>query len=135
MADESMNPEPRNEGSLSDLDARLRAAREREARSAGAEGGGGGTSAGLGLGLRIGVERAMATCVEVHHDEKGIVWPVRTAAGRLPMSTVGAPGGMSSSGSAGCGTGVGTGAGGWMGAWQCGVGWSTWSVTRAAGGI
>jgi prolyl-tRNA synthetase len=27
----------------------------------------------------IGVERAMATCVEVHHDEKGIVWPVSVA--------------------------------------------------------
>jgi prolyl-tRNA synthetase len=27
----------------------------------------------------IGVERAMATCVEVHHDAKGIVWPVSVA--------------------------------------------------------
>jgi prolyl-tRNA synthetase len=27
----------------------------------------------------IGVERAMATCVEVHHDEKGIVWPAAIA--------------------------------------------------------
>src|SRR3954463_13266706 len=63
----------------------------------------------------------------------GMVWPVMTAAGRLPMSTVGAPGGISISGSAGCGTGGGTGAGGWIGAWQCGEGWSTWSVTRAAG--
>src|SRR5690348_7827594 len=27
----------------------------------------------------IGVERAMATAVEVHHDEKGIVWPVAIA--------------------------------------------------------
>ena len=27
----------------------------------------------------IGVERAMAACVEVHHDAKGIVWPVSVA--------------------------------------------------------
>jgi prolyl-tRNA synthetase len=27
----------------------------------------------------IGVERAMATCVEVHHDAKCIVWPVSVA--------------------------------------------------------
>ncbi len=27
----------------------------------------------------IGVERAMATIIEVHHDEKGIVWPVSVA--------------------------------------------------------
>jgi prolyl-tRNA synthetase len=27
----------------------------------------------------IGVERAMATIVEVHHDEKGIIWPVAVA--------------------------------------------------------
>jgi prolyl-tRNA synthetase len=27
----------------------------------------------------IGVERAMATCVEVHHDEKGIAWPAAIA--------------------------------------------------------
>jgi prolyl-tRNA synthetase len=27
----------------------------------------------------IGVERAMATCIEVHHDEKGIVWPAAIA--------------------------------------------------------
>lgn len=27
----------------------------------------------------IGVERAMATCVEAHHDAKGIVWPVAVA--------------------------------------------------------
>ena len=27
----------------------------------------------------IGVERAMAACVEVHHDEKGIVWPAAVA--------------------------------------------------------
>jgi prolyl-tRNA synthetase len=27
----------------------------------------------------IGVERAMATAVEVHHDEKGIIWPVAIA--------------------------------------------------------
>ena len=27
----------------------------------------------------IGVERAMATIIEVHHDDKGIVWPVAVA--------------------------------------------------------
>src|ERR1700748_461022 len=27
----------------------------------------------------IGVERAMATCIEVHHDDKGIVWPAAIA--------------------------------------------------------
>jgi prolyl-tRNA synthetase len=27
----------------------------------------------------IGVERAMAACVEVHHDDKGIVWPIAVA--------------------------------------------------------
>jgi prolyl-tRNA synthetase len=27
----------------------------------------------------IGVERAMAACVEVHHDDKGIAWPVAVA--------------------------------------------------------
>jgi prolyl-tRNA synthetase len=27
----------------------------------------------------IGVERAMAACIEVHHDEKGIVWPTAVA--------------------------------------------------------
>jgi prolyl-tRNA synthetase len=27
----------------------------------------------------IGVERAMASCVEVHHDDKGIVWPAAIA--------------------------------------------------------
>ena len=27
----------------------------------------------------IGVERAMAACIEVHHDEKGIVWPASVA--------------------------------------------------------
>jgi prolyl-tRNA synthetase len=27
----------------------------------------------------IGVERAMATAVEVHHDDKGIIWPVAIA--------------------------------------------------------
>jgi prolyl-tRNA synthetase len=27
----------------------------------------------------IGVERAMATCIEVHHDEKGIIWPAAIA--------------------------------------------------------
>lgn len=46
----------------------------------------------------------------------GIVWLVIKAAGRFPISTVGAPGGTSMSGSAGCGTGVGIGAGGWIGA-------------------
>lgn len=32
----------------------------------------------------IGVERAMAACIEVHHDEKGIVWPAAIA----PFETV-----------------------------------------------
>lgn len=32
----------------------------------------------------IGVERAMATCVEVHHDARGIVWPASVA----PFETV-----------------------------------------------
>lgn len=59
MADESMNSEPRDEGSPSDFDARLRAAREREARPAGT-GGGDGPGSGLGLGLRIGVEMVAA---------------------------------------------------------------------------
>jgi prolyl-tRNA synthetase len=27
----------------------------------------------------IGVERAMAACIEVHHDEKGIAWPAAIA--------------------------------------------------------
>jgi prolyl-tRNA synthetase len=27
----------------------------------------------------IGVERAMAACIEVHHDEKGIIWPAAIA--------------------------------------------------------
>ena len=27
----------------------------------------------------IGVERAMAACIEVHHDDKGIVWPAAVA--------------------------------------------------------
>jgi prolyl-tRNA synthetase len=27
----------------------------------------------------IGVERALATCIEVHHDDKGIVWPAAIA--------------------------------------------------------
>lgn len=27
----------------------------------------------------IGVERAMASCIEVHHDDKGIVWPAAIA--------------------------------------------------------
>src|ERR1700722_1195693 len=28
---------------------------------------------------RIGVERAIAACIEVHHDDKGIVWPAAVA--------------------------------------------------------
>ena len=44
------------------------------------------------------------------------VMSVARAAGMLLISTVGQPGGMMFSGSAGCGTGVGVGAGGWMGA-------------------
>jgi prolyl-tRNA synthetase len=28
----------------------------------------------------IGVERAMAACIEVHHDDKGIIWPAAIAA-------------------------------------------------------
>ncbi len=62
MADDSMNSEPRDEGSLSDLDARLRAARAREVRSEGTDGNGS-TNAGLGLGLRIGVEMVSALAV------------------------------------------------------------------------
>jgi prolyl-tRNA synthetase len=27
----------------------------------------------------IGIERAMATCIEVHHDSKGIAWPAAIA--------------------------------------------------------
>jgi prolyl-tRNA synthetase len=27
----------------------------------------------------IGVERAMAACIEVHHDDKGIIWPAAVA--------------------------------------------------------
>jgi prolyl-tRNA synthetase len=27
----------------------------------------------------IGVERAMATCIEVHHDDRGIIWPASIA--------------------------------------------------------
>jgi hypothetical protein len=47
---------------------------------------------------------------------QGMVCPPITAAGRFPMSTVGAPGGINMRGNPGCGMGVGTGAGGWMGA-------------------
>ncbi len=84
MADESMNSEPRNEGSLSDLDARLRAAREREARSAGTDGGGAGsTTAGLGLGLRIGVEMVAALAVGL-----GIGWGLDHWIGTWPVFTV-----------------------------------------------
>jgi len=67
-------------------------------------------------------------------NRHGIVMEVTVAAGRLPMSTVGAPGGMISSGNPGCGSGVGVGAGGCIGAWQCGMLCNTMSVTRAAGG-
>lgn len=42
----------------------------------------------------------------------GIVIELTVAAGRPPIITVGAPGGMICSGSPGCGTGVGAGAGG-----------------------
>jgi ATP synthase protein I len=59
MADESMGSGPRGEDPLSDLDARLRAARERGTPKGGA-GVGGGTTGGLGLGLRIGVEMVSA---------------------------------------------------------------------------
>jgi hypothetical protein len=52
---------------------------------------------------------------------QGIVMSVNRAAGKLPIRTVGAPGGIIIKGNAGCGTGVGTGAGGWIGAWQCGA--------------
>jgi hypothetical protein len=54
-------------------------------------------------------------------SKHGIVIEVTVAAGRLPMSTVGAPGGMIAKGNPGCGSGVGAGAGGWIGAWQCGI--------------
>ena len=66
---------------------------------------------------------------------QGMVIEVAVAAGRLPINTVGAPGGMIASGNPGCGSGVGAGAGGWMGAWQCGIIWMTMSETRAAGGL
>src|SRR5271165_6673990 len=68
-------------------------------------------------------------------NRHGIVIDVTVAAGRLPINTVGAPGGMISSGKPGCGSGVGVGAGGWIGAWQCGIVCSTMSLTRAAGGL
>jgi hypothetical protein len=68
-------------------------------------------------------------------SRQGIVMEVAVAAGRLPINTVGTPGGMISSGNPGCGNGVGAGAGGWMGAWQCGMLCSTMSVMRAAGGL
>ena len=59
MADESMDSGPRGEAPLSDLDARLRAARERGMRKESASGPGG-LGEGLGLGLRIGVEMVSA---------------------------------------------------------------------------
>jgi hypothetical protein len=42
-------------------------------------------------------------------SRQGIVIEVTVAAGRLPISTVGAPGGMIASGNPGCGSGVGVG--------------------------
>lgn len=60
---------------------------------------------------------------------------VTRAAAILSINTVGAPGGIMASGSAGCGTGVGTGAGGWIGAWQCGASCNILSETRAAAGM
>ncbi len=42
----------------------------------------------------------------------GIVMEVAVAAGKLPIITVGTPGGMIVSGRPGCGNGVGAGAGG-----------------------
>ena len=63
---------------------------------------------------------------------QGIVVSIMRAAGMLLINTVGCPL-MIIKGRAGCGTGVGDGAGGWIGAWQCGAGWRTWSVIRAAG--
>jgi hypothetical protein len=45
-------------------------------------------------------------------NRHGIVMEVTVAAGRLPIKTVGAPGGMIASGNPGCGNGVGVGAGG-----------------------
>ena len=68
-------------------------------------------------------------------NKQGMVIEVTVAAGRLPIKTVGAPGGMMASGNPGCGSGVGAGAGGWIGAWQCGIIWITMSLTRAAGGL
>jgi hypothetical protein len=68
-------------------------------------------------------------------SRQGIVMEVAVAAGKLPINTVGAPGGMIASGNPGCGSGVGAGAGGWIGAWQCGMAWMTMSVMRAAGGL
>ena len=63
---------------------------------------------------------------------QGVVVSITRAAGWLPISTVLAPL-MMVSGNAGWATGVGVGAGGWIGAWQCGESWSTWSPRRAAG--
>ena len=63
-----------------------------------------------------------------------LVISVARAAGRLPIRTVGAQGGIIGKGRAGCGTGVGTGAGGCIGAWQWGADCSTISVILAAGG-
>jgi ATP synthase protein I len=62
MADESMDSGPGEKDPLSDLDARLRAAREREARTGGTDNQGG-PGSGLGLGLRIGVEMVSALLV------------------------------------------------------------------------
>jgi hypothetical protein len=56
------------------------------------------------------------------------------AAARLSIKTVGAPGGMMASGSAGWATGVG-GTAGWIGAWQWGASCNILSDTRAAAGI
>jgi hypothetical protein len=45
-------------------------------------------------------------------NRHGIVMDVAVAAGKLPIMTVGTPGGMICSGKPGCGSGVGVGAGG-----------------------
>ena len=38
----------------------------------------------------IGVERAMAACIEVHHDEKGIAWPAEVAPYAAHLVEIGA---------------------------------------------